>query len=145
MIICRFTPTEAAVSPLAYTVLHVGAVMLMYMALGGLAVLAAWAGTLEADSEATANTRSLRRFLIILHGTALLIIFVAGFGLLAKKLGIGGPGEWPTYVWLKIVLWLILGGSTVLLRKQPGLLRPMMVILPALGLLSGYVALFKPF
>ena len=111
--------------------------MLMYMALGGLAVLA---GTASSD-----DGKPTRRYLTILHGTALLIIFVAGFGLMAKKLALGGPGTWPGYIWLKMVLWLLLGGSTVLLRKQPSLMRPMMVILPIVGLFAGYVALFKPF
>ena len=125
-------------SPLAYTTIHVGAIMLMYIALGGLAVLASTAGT-ETDAK------PIRRYLTMLHGLALVVIFVAGFGLMSKKLGLGGPGEWPGYIWLKLVLWLVLGGSTVMLRRKPSLMRPMMIILPALGVVAGYIALYKPF
>lgn len=125
-------------SPLAYTVIHVGGIMLMYVALGGLAVTAALAG-----SEQTA--KPVRRYLTILHGIALFVIVLAGFGLMAKKLGILGPGTWPGWLWAKVALWLVLGGSTVLLRRQPSLMRPMMVALPAVGVLAAYLAIYKPF
>lgn len=124
-------------SPFTYTTLHVAGIMLMFTAIGGLAVLAAVAGT-ETDAK------PIRRYLTIVHGVALLVILVAGFGLMAKKLAIGGPGEWPVWLWIKLALWFVLGGSTVLLRRQPGLMRPMVIVLPGLGLLATYLALYKP-
>ena len=112
--------------------------MLMFSALGGLAVLSATAGT-ETDAK------PIRRFLTIVHGVALLVILVAGFGLMAKKFAMGGPGEWPGWIWAKLALWLVLGGSTVIVRRQPGLVKAMVIVLPALGLVATYLALFKPF
>ncbi len=123
-----------------YIVIHIAGVMLMYMALGALAVL-------SAKVEAQAG-KPLRRFLIILHGLALTVILVAGFGLLAKiKLADGSsmsnPATWPPYMWIKVVLWMGLGASTVLLRRQPTLLRPLLVILPLVGALAAYLGVYQ--
>lgn len=117
-------------SLLAYKVLHVLGFFLVFTALGG-AILQAHLGG--------GNGRG-RKLTGIAHGVGLLILLVSGFGALAK-LGVG----FPVWVWLKIVIWLVFGGVTVLVRKQPSLAGALWWLLPLLGAFAGYLALYKPF
>lgn len=115
-----------------YKVFHVLGFFLVFTALGGV--------TLQACLGGAANSTT-RRLTGIAHGVGLLILLVSGFGALAK-LGLGGV---PLWAWTKVVVWLFLGGVTVLIRKQPKLAAPLWWILPALGAFAGYLALYKPF
>jgi len=55
---------------------------------------------------------SQRKLFSIVQGIALLVMLVSGFGLLAKlKLG------FPHFAIAKTVLWVVIGGMPVLLRK----------------------------
>ena len=114
-----------------YKVLHVAAIMAMFASLGGLAVI---------GSLADANPQ-LRKLFSIAHGVSLLIVLVAGFGLLAR---LGVSGGFPGWVYLKLAIWLVLGGSLVALKR---LHRSEMVLwaLPAIGALAAGIAIYKPF
>jgi hypothetical protein len=54
------------------------------------------------------------RTLALFHGFGLLGLLVSGFGLLAK-LGISGVPSWVT---LKIGIWMILGGYLALIKRM---------------------------
>lgn len=79
------------------------------------------------------------------HGTGLVISAITGFGLLAK-LGITSTSmlAWPTWVWIKIALWLVLGFLPVLARRR--VLAPHAVILLAVVVagVMGYLGYMKP-
>lgn len=46
-----------------------------------------------------------RKKVLIMTGIASLLIFISGFGLITKLLGVG-QGMWPLWAWLKLVSWL---------------------------------------
>lgn len=116
-----------------YKLLHLLGMMMVFVALGGVAIHAATGASRQANPN--------RRTLAILHGVGLLLMLVAGFGMLAR-LGASMNAGW---VWTKIVIWLILGASSVLPYKSRGLATAMLGLLPFLGLLAAYMALYKPF
>ena len=117
----------------AYRVIHIFSIMLMFTALGGL-ILA---------SQAKVQTDAGRKMVGMLHGIALILILVSGFGGLAK-IGLSNPGAWPLWLWLKALIWLAFGGVIVIVRRAPGLASLMWWVLPLLGALAGYLAIFKP-
>jgi hypothetical protein len=117
----------------AYKVIHILGVVLLYTALGAL-MLAAREG---------AGPGSGRKLAGLTHGIALLVILVAGFGALAR-LGLSSPGHWPLWVWLKTLIWLVLGGVIVLIRRSPRLGALLWWLLPLLGGAAAYLAIYKP-
>ncbi len=117
-------------SLLAYRVIHIFSMMLMFTALGGL-ILAA---------QAKVQTDASRKMAGMLHGIALILILVSGFGALAR-LGFSNPASWPTWVWLKALIWLVFGGIIVLIRRAPRFASLMWWLLPLLGAAAAYLAL----
>jgi hypothetical protein len=113
-----------------YKVAHLFGVMLMFSALGAV-VAAAVAGD--------ANPR-LKRLGGMAHGIALLLIMVAGFGLIARQ---GFEGGWPLWVWIKLVIWLVFGAAAVMARKAGEKVGWLLLLLPALGGVSAWLALYR--
>ena len=113
-----------------YRVLHVFAIILLFTSLGTLA--------------ATAGSRGpfLRRVAGIAHGVALVIILVAGFGLLAR---LNMFGAIPNWAWAKFGLWLLLGMAVVPLNRKPEWAPVIWVGLPFIGGLAAWLAITKPF
>lgn len=108
--------------------------MLLFASLGGMAVLGLRGGE---EREVT----PLRKLLSITHGVSLLVVFVAGFGLMAR---LGIMSGWPTWIYIKIALWLVLGGATVLVRRTPELGRVWLLLLPLVGGAAAWVAFTHP-
>ena len=77
------------------------------------------------------------------HGIGLLIVLIAGFGALAR-LGIYGPGSWPLWIWLKLVIWLLLGAAMTVAKRAPGAAKALWWALPVLGAAAAYLAIYKP-
>lgn len=117
-----------------YKVLHVLGIMLLFASLGGMAMLGLRGGD---DRE----IKPLRRVVMIGHGVALLVIFVAGFGLMAR---LGIMGGWPTWIYIKLALWLVLGGAVALLRRVPEMGRVWLFLLPLVGAAAAWVAFTHP-
>lgn len=78
----------------------------------------------------------------MLHGIGLAIAFIAGFGLIAKM---GFNDGWPVWIYLKLVIWLLLGAVIVLPRKFPKLSVPLWIVTILLGACAAYLARYKPF
>lgn len=117
-----------------YKVLHLLAILVLFTSMGGLAMVTLRDGTDEEKKVA-------RKPLIILHGVALLVIFVAGFGLMAKlKMMQNG---WPGWIFGKLGVWLVLGGAVALLKRPMGIIS--YVLLPLVGGLGAWLAVTKPF
>ena len=76
------------------------------------------------------------------HGSAMLLILVAGFGMLAK-LGIGAPSEWPFWVWVKLLIWVYLGALPFLVRRKPEWGLIWSISTPLLAVLAAGMALTK--
>ena len=117
--------------PLAvYKIIHLFGITLLFMSLGGLSIL----------SMAKVDSPRARKLSSILHGISLVVILVAGFGLLAK---IGMGATMPLWVWLKILIWLALGAAIVVIKRTPQYAAWMMLVLPLLGAIAGYLAIYK--
>ncbi len=117
-------------SLLFYKVLHVLALAYLFAALGGAAWHAAHGGRREGAGKGA----------MIAHGLAMVVLLVSGFGMIAK-LGVGMPG----WAWAKLVLWLLIGAAGALPYRKPEWAGGLFWLLPLLGGLAGYLALYKPF
>jgi hypothetical protein len=118
-----------------YKILHIAAVMLLFISLGAAAFHSATGGTKA--------TNPLRARVAATHGIALLVIFVAGFGV-AGKAGWMSDG-FPGWIAAKLVLWLLFGASIVLTNRAAGSGKWLWWAFPALGAVSAWLAIAKPF
>jgi len=114
----------------AYKLIHLLGIFALFTGLGGAAVFAMGA---EMDQR-------IRKLCGMAQGVGLVLILVAGFGQLAK-LDLGG---WPLWVWLKLAIWVAFGAITVLFRRAPGAAKALFLLLPLLGGLAAYLAIFQP-
>ncbi|MEE4273733.1 MAG: hypothetical protein V2I67_18805 [Thermoanaerobaculales bacterium] len=112
-----------------YTIAHVVGVLFLFTALGALA------------ATAGSSSAPLRRIASIAHGVALALIFVAGFGLLAR---LGYFGDIPIWAYLKMALWLVLGLVVLPLKKKPEWAATLWVLMPVAGGLAVWLAVAKP-
>lgn len=118
-----------------YKLVHIAGVLLLFIALGGAAFHSATGGTKE--------TNTLRGRVAATHGIALLIVLVAGFGA-AGKGGFMSEG-FPGWIAAKLLLWLLFGASIVLTGRKAGSGSWLWWAFPALGALSAWLAIAKPF
>lgn len=113
-----------------YKILHVFSALLLFTSLGTLA------------ASAQSDGGRLKKLAGIAHGVALAIIFVAGFGLMAR---LGMFGTIPMWAWLKIGLWLVLALVVLPLRRRPEWATALWLAVPLLGGLAAWLAIGKPF
>lgn len=118
-----------------YFSVHVFAVLLLFVALGGAALHNATGGT--------AATNPKRGLIAATHGAALLLLLITGFGAAGK--GGAMAAGFPGWIGLKLVIWLLLGAAIVPLNRKPGFGLTMWIVLPSLGALAGYLAKMRPF
>lgn len=114
-----------------YKVLHVFSVLVLFSSLGTLAV-----------SGLMRQGQAVQRMVKVAHGIALVLIFVAGFGLMAR---LGMFGAIPGWAWAKIGIWLLLGLLVLPMRRKPELAAWLWLAAPALGGLAAWLAIRKPF
>jgi hypothetical protein len=119
-----------------YEILHVIGIAFLFAAIGGIAVHAANGGT-----RATSTTRALTGSI---HGIGSLLILVGGFGMLAR-LGFQHGANFPGWLWVKLIVWVILSAIVLLPYRRPALARPFAIMLPLLAGVAVYMALYKPF
>jgi hypothetical protein len=116
-----------------YKTIHLFGLLLLFTSLGGLAV-SAISGVPKKDNPA-------RKLLSISHGVALFLVLLGGFGLLAKLY----PGvSWPGWIYVKIGVWVLLGGVVALIYRKPALGRSLFIALPLLGALAAAMVFFRP-
>lgn len=119
----------------AYKVIHLLSVLMLFAVMGGAAVHAINGGTRASNSA--------RRLMAGLHGLAMLLILVTGFGLLTRLDLIAGGI--PIWVWGLVALWLVAGVLLSLLARRPALARPLLWVgLPLIALGSAWLAVYKP-
>jgi hypothetical protein len=107
-----------------YHILHLLGLMLVFVGFGSLL--------------STEGAKSAMKW----HGIGLVVSLVSGFGMLAR---LGIFKDWPTWVWIKVGLWLVLGFLPVLAKRR--VLSAHIVVL--LGVLIGvgmaWLGYLKPF
>ncbi|MDE0092692.1 MAG: hypothetical protein OXN83_05365 [Oligoflexia bacterium] len=65
--------------------------------------------------------KKIRTLLLALHGVIMFLIFLAGFGLIAK-IKLSWP--WPFWIYTKLIIWLCLGAMPFFIKKSGQLKSP---------------------
>jgi uncharacterized membrane protein SirB2 len=118
------------ISYYTYKMLHVGALVIILLSLGALLVQShnkEWRG---------------KRQMSILNGISLFILFVAGFGLLAR-LAVSWP--WQGWVFVKLIAWFGLGSMHFLIPRFPEAGKLLWWASTLLVILAAAMAIYKPF
>jgi hypothetical protein len=115
-----------------YRFLHVAAIIILFFAYGGL-IQGAW----TSQNRVFAH----KRLFIILHGVGLLLLLISGFGQLARLYGHGSP--WPTWVMIKVVVWVLLGVTLSAVLRRPQLNRYLWILVVGLGSAAAYLGVMK--
>jgi hypothetical protein len=111
-----------------YKLLHVLGIMLLFFGFGGVLIPHLSGYNLTGKAKLMA---------FVTHGIGMLLLLVAGFGLLAK-LGLDGI---PGWIYIKLVVWLLLGAGIALARRRPSFVS--FLILLVLAMIAPYAAIFK--
>ena len=106
-------------NPNIYQVLHIVGIAMLFLGYGALL----------ARSMAAPGNVSVRKLGSITSGIGLVLILVAGFGLISK-LGYSFSAPWLI---VKMLIWLLLGGLIVLINRKPQLAVLLWWLLIALG------------
>jgi hypothetical protein len=108
-----------------YKLVHLIAIFALFLALGSAAV----------------SEKAKSRWVAPVHGIALLLILVAGFGMLAR---LGIQGSLPGWIVGKLVIWFLLGASLAIARRKLLPIGAYLFIVVSLGGIAGALALWKP-
>lgn len=119
----------------AYKVVHLFGMFMLFSILGGVALHAMNGGTKQDNVG--------RKLVAALHGIALLVILIGGFGMLAR-LGITHGGL-PAWVIAKLAIWFALPFVGMLPYRRPATAKWVLVMLPVIGGLAAWIAIYKPF
>ena len=118
--------------PSFYQVLHIVGISMVFLGYGALL----------ARSMAAPENVSIRKLGSITSGIGLLLILAAGFGLIPKL----GHSYTETWILVKFVIWLLLGGLIVLINRKSQLAMLLWCLLIALGAIAAimvYVVRFS--
>ena len=88
-----------------YSILHFSSITALSLILGAL-----WGLYLYEDYN-----KKARSLLLVFHGILMFLIFLAGFGLIAK-IKLAWP--WPLWIYVKLILWLFLAVMPFVLKKS---------------------------
>ena len=117
--------------PNFYQVLHIVGISMVFLGYGALL----------ARSMAAPENVLVRKLGSITSGIGLLLILVAGFGLISKL----GHSFTETWIQVKFVIWLLLGGLIVLINRKPQftmLLWYLLIVLSGTASIMVYVVRF---
>lgn len=116
-----------------YKVLHLAGVFMVIMSTAGLAMHVANGGTKE---------HAFRKTAMLFHGVGLVIVLVAGFGLMAR-LGITGM-PWYPWLYMKLGVWLAFGGLAAIIYRKPTLASKLWWVVWLLAATAAWIAVYKP-
>jgi len=117
-----------------YKMLHLLGIMLVFLNVGGLLVHA-----LSGQTKAQFKARSL---IASLGGIGLVLVLVAGFGMMAKT-----HAQWSLFNWLgiKTLLWVFFGMLPIFAYRDRERIRFWVGLSIVFGATAAYLAIFKPF
>ncbi len=116
-----------------YKMLHITGIVLLFSGLVTLLTMKVAGIPLEGTSK---------RFAFLAHGLGLVLILVAGFGLLAR---LGLVSSMPSWVYIKIAIWLYFGLAIALIKRKGQLGWKLYIPLILVFMIASYVATEKPF
>ena len=108
-----------------YKILHIVGLLLVFLGLGG-QLVGSGSG----------------KFPAVLHGLGMVVLLVAGFGLLAR---LGASWPWAGWVWGKVVVWLVIGALPALHKKKVLPDQIAWIAAVAIGGAAAWLAIAKPF
>ena len=111
-----------------YQILHIVGITMIFMGYGALL----------ARSLIKSEDISVRKLGSVTSGIGLLIVFVAGFGMIAK-LGYSYTSPWLI---VKILIWVALGGIIGLINRKPELAKILWWGIIALGLTAAFMVYY---
>ena len=111
-----------------YLVLHLLGIFLVTLSIGGTLI------------QKQIGDQTPVKLLAMLHGFGLFFLFLAGFGLIAR-LGISWP--FPTWIWLKLAIWLAFGAFPTLSAKMSTKVAWTLAII--IFLCAAVLGVYKPF
>lgn len=115
-----------------YKWLHVVGIIATFSALGAQALYVAQGGQ--------KTTWSLKKMNASIHGLGLLLLFVAGFGMMARRGFSFGADLW---LYHKLVAWLILGAAPAILWRRGPFAKWLLVAFILIGAFAAYVGIYK--
>ncbi|MCB0349174.1 MAG: hypothetical protein KDD37_10070 [Bdellovibrionales bacterium] len=115
-----------------YKILHLVGIFMILTSLSAL--------TLHVIGGGTKLNTPFRKGLMAIHGTGVLLAFVAGFGLLAKL----GIKTMPVWVIIKLLILVYFAVATVFLYKMPQHAKGFWFKIIILASLAAYFAIYKP-
>lgn len=115
-----------------YLLLHLLGIGALFFVLGGLFLHAVNGGTKE--------TNAMRKPSAIMHGVALFLILLSGFGMLARI----GASTSELWVALKVAIWVAMGAAIMVPLRAQQLARPLWFAVPLVLMLAGWIAHTKP-
>ncbi len=98
-------------------------------------------GGLLANAMNSGSSKKVRILGSATSGIGLLLMLVAGFGLIARLYG----NEFQTWMWIKFGIWVILGGLIILIKRKPSFAIPLWFLTLLLGLISILAVYLRPF
>lgn len=119
-----------------YKVVHFLGIFCVLVSLGGMSLHAANGG-LRQENVA-------RRLVGMLHGLGAFLILLGGFGMFAK-MTLPPDNPFPGWMWIKVIIWIALSLLPLLPYRKPELARPLLLLIPLLGLVAAYVGIYQPF
>jgi uncharacterized membrane protein len=120
-----------------YKVMHIVGALMTISGLAGVALFS-WIASTQAAGALQAHPA--RKLAAATHGFGLLVILIAGFGMLAR---LKIPTNQP---WIagKLVIWVVLGGMIVLAKRMPKKAPMVWLLAFILGGAAAYLAIYKP-
>ena len=80
--------------------------------------------------------------LAAVHGTALFLVLLGGFGMLAR-IGVEHGALFPGWVWGKLGIWVVIGGLIAVARRSPRWSARALWAVPLLAAAAGILAFTK--
>ncbi|MGK0176676.1 MAG: hypothetical protein ACJAYS_000427 [Lentimonas sp.] len=105
-----------------YQILHVAGIIMLFMGYGALL----------ARSLIKSDNASVRKLGSITSGIGLLLILIAGFGMISKL----DYDFTATWLIVKMLVWVALGGIIVLINRKPELAKALWWGILGLGLIA---------
>ena len=116
-----------------YKVIHLSGIIVLFLSLGAFACFRVFASK--------ESNRKNYKLLAMTHGISLLVVLVAGFGLLARTGA--AEGGFPVWIYGKLAVWLLAGGIFTFIKKGPLPLLGNLAVVTLLGILATTLAVFK--
>jgi len=118
-------------NPSIYHILHFMGILMLFLGYGALL----------GRSIAGSDDAKVKKLGSITSGIGLLLMIVAGFGLVAKLYG----NSFEPWMIAKVVIWVVLGGLIALINRKPALAVALWWGLIALGAVAAVMVYIRPF